>query len=143
MIFITGHTGAGTKSGRWMPVRSTSSPNPFQPTRGQGTGEKPSHLRLQSDVLRFAGQLDRLTGSYSTGGCFDARLDEEVRRHRRYPVPMALAMVDVDRFQAVQRRLRPRAGDPVPEGCGQCSPNGAARRPGEMTPRYGGEEFAR
>lgn len=140
VIFITGHTGAEYEIRALEAGAVDFIPKPFNPPVVKARAKSHLTLKLQSDILRSQASLDGLTGVFNRR-MFDARLDEEVRRHRRYQVPMALAMVDVDRFKLYNDGYGHQAGDQCLKAVASAL-NGAARRPGEMTARYGGEEFA-
>ena len=90
--------------------------------------------------LEFLSSHDSLTG-LANRRAFDETLAREYRRLRRDDRPLALIMLDVDRFKAFNDLYGHPAGDGclrrVAEAIGQ-----AVRRPGDVVARYGGEEFA-
>ncbi len=94
-----------------------------------------ANQRLEKQTL-----TDELTGLANRRRFF-GRLQEEWRRARRLRESLALVMIDVDHFKAVNDRFGHQAGD-------QCLRQLArvlrehGRRAGEMVARLGGEEFA-
>ena len=90
--------------------------------------------------LRIMVRQDGLT-SLGNRRHFDETLGTEYRRALRVGTPLALVLVDVDRFKAFNDRY----GHPAGDACLQAVAGilGAAlRRPADMAARYGGEEFA-
>ncbi len=94
-----------------------------------------ANQRLEEQTL-----TDELTGLANRRRFF-GRLQEEWRRALRQKENLALVMIDVDHFKAVNDRFGHQAGD-------QCLKQLArvlqehGRRAGEMVARLGGEEFA-
>lgn len=97
-------------------------------------------LKRQADTLRAQANLDGLTGIYNRRS-FDQKLQEECRRHRRYGVPLALAIIDVDHFKKFNDLYGHQEGDECLQQVAAII-HSCAKRPGEMAARYGGEEFA-
>jgi diguanylate cyclase (GGDEF)-like protein len=92
-----------------------------------------ARAQLQIAVVR-----DSLTGLYNRGH-FLARLREEIERSRREAQSLALILIDVDRFKAINDSFGHAAGDAVLERLGQVLVD--ALRPYDLIARYGGEEF--
>lgn len=92
-----------------------------------------ARAQLQIAVVR-----DSLTGLYNRGH-FVARLREEIERSRREPQSLALLLIDVDRFKAINDSFGHAAGDAVLERLGEVLVD--ALRPYDLIARYGGEEF--
>jgi diguanylate cyclase (GGDEF)-like protein/PAS domain S-box-containing protein len=90
--------------------------------------------------LRALAGEDGLTG-LANRRAFDDALMREHRQAKRKEKNLALVMIDVDRFKALNDRYGHLAGD-------DCLRKVAAvllaalRRPGDLAARYGGEEFA-
>jgi diguanylate cyclase (GGDEF)-like protein len=83
---------------------------------------------------------DGLTG-LGNRRLFDRRLAEECARAARHGTPLALLLVDVDHF----KRYNDHHGHPAGDAClVQVARllEQAARRPGDLVARVGGEEFA-
>jgi diguanylate cyclase (GGDEF)-like protein len=97
-----------------------------------------SNARLHQKMVRLS-QTDALTGAHNRRSLF-ARLDQELERSRRFEHPMALALVDVDRFREYNEALGHGAGDAVLRTVARLL--GAAVRRVDLVARYGGEEFA-
>lgn len=71
---------------------------------------------------------------------FDLRLDEEVRRARRFARPLSLVMLDVDRFTAVNDSFGHDVGDAVLRHVARVAQR--TTRAEALVCRFGGEEFA-
>lgn len=72
---------------------------------------------------------------------FDERLIAAARSTARSAAPLALLMIDVDRFKVLNDRFGHGRGDEVLRQISQVL-KACARRPDDMVARYGGEEFA-
>ncbi len=70
---------------------------------------------------------------------FDRRLREEVARHKRYPQPISLLMLDLDHFKRINDTFGHEAGDMVLREIGRVM--GENLRETDFAARYGGEEF--
>lgn len=89
--------------------------------------------------LRVLSTHDALTGLYNRA-FFEERLGEELLRARRYGHPLALAMLDLDHFKAVNDRFGHGAGDEVLRKFSELLRVSFRRT--DIVSRYGGEEFA-
>ena len=85
-----------------------------------------------------AALYDRLTGLYRREVVMDA-LQREIRRAARVGTPLAVIMLDVDRFKQVNDTLGHQAGDRVLGELGRRLQD--AGRAVDWLGRYGGEEF--
>jgi diguanylate cyclase (GGDEF)-like protein len=97
-----------------------------------------SNARLHQKMVQLS-QTDALTGAHNRRSLF-AHLDQELERSRRFEHPMAVALVDVDRFREYNEALGHAAGDAVLRTVAKLL-GGAVRRV-DLVARYGGEEFA-
>ena len=97
-----------------------------------------ANARLHQKMVRLS-QTDALTGAHNRRSLF-ARLDQELERSRRFEHPMAVALVDIDRFREYNEALGHAAGDQVLRTVARLL-GGAVRRV-DLVARYGGEEFA-
>ncbi|MDQ0474979.1 GGDEF domain-containing protein [Labrys wisconsinensis] len=102
-----------------------------------GTKQDVTHERALWDRLRQLAECDALTG-LANRGVFEARYDELVRSDAGNP--MALALVDLDRFKAINDLYGHAAGD-------ECLRQIAERLPrafggASLIARIGGDEFA-
>ena len=89
--------------------------------------------------LRDLAMHDGLTG-LSNRRQFDGVVDMEFRRAQRRRTPLGLLMIDVDQFKAFNDTYGHQPGDDAL--CAVARVVGAAaRRPGDLATRYGGEEF--
>lgn len=86
-----------------------------------------------------AALYDRLTGLYRREVVMDA-LSREIRRASRTHQPLAVIMLDVDRFKQINDTLGHQVGDRVLAEIGRRL--GDAGRAVDWLGRYGGEEFA-
>jgi diguanylate cyclase (GGDEF)-like protein len=101
--------------------------------------------RREARLLEVNDQLDILALTDPTTGLknvryFRARLAETLAQAARERQPVAVAVIDLDRFKAVNDRFGHPAGDRV-LGATACAIAGVCRR-GETAARVGGEEFA-
>jgi diguanylate cyclase (GGDEF)-like protein len=71
---------------------------------------------------------------------FEARLQEEFRRARRYHDPLSLLLLDLDHFKAVNDRLGHPAGDEVLKEVAAVVKR--AVRDTDVVARHGGDEFS-
>lgn len=85
-----------------------------------------------------AALYDRLTGLYRREVVLDA-LTREIRRAARIKQPLAVIMLDVDRFKQINDTLGHQAGDKVLTEIGRRMVD--AGRAVDWLGRYGGEEF--
>jgi diguanylate cyclase (GGDEF)-like protein len=97
-------------------------------------------LRLvrSQTVLRELAETDPLTGLANLRA-FRARLDEEVKRARRYRTPLTCVMADMDYLKAINDQLGHAAGDLA---IGAVARSIAEElRETDFGARYGGDEF--
>ncbi len=102
----------------------------------------PIHVkRLESKVadLQDHATIDPLTGLWNRR-VFYERLANEFARFRRYGLPLALLMVDLDGFKTINDTYGHRTGDAVL--CQTASAMKAVLRETDIAARYGGDEFA-
>ncbi|TFG49487.1 MAG: GGDEF domain-containing protein, partial [Gemmatimonadales bacterium] len=92
----------------------------------------------RSRELRRLARSDRLTG-LPNRIYLEERLATELARARRYKEPMALAILDVDRFKRFNDTWGHAAGDVVLQSVGQTLRESI--RESDVAVRYGGEEF--
>ena len=91
-------------------------------------------------AARFQALRDGLTG-LANRRCFDRTIDKELRRAARSGQPLALIMMEIDRFKEFNDHYGHPAGDA--SLCAiSAAVQGALRRPADMAARYGGEEIA-
>lgn len=96
-------------------------------------------LEAAYQQMQEQAQRDGLTGLHNRRR-FDEVLELEWRRNKRSQKPLALLMVDLDRFKQINDQFGHRVGD----HCLQVlalSLQQMGRRPGDLVARYGGEEF--
>jgi len=94
--------------------------------------------RIEERLRRLAAR-DTLTDTLSRGRFFEVAR-EELARATRYERPLALAMLDLDHFKAINDRHGHRAGDAVLRAIAGLMTRGL--RGQDHIGRYGGEEFA-
>ncbi len=112
---------------------------------------KPEHQRLlESLALQIAAALqnahlyelamvDGLTGLF-VRRYFDARIDEEIERSKRYGTPFSVVMMDVDDFKKLNDTYGHLVGDRVLKAIANVVK--AQMRGVDTAARYGGEEIA-
>jgi diguanylate cyclase (GGDEF)-like protein len=96
-------------------------------------------LAVLSNKLRELSTIDALTGIHNRRS-FDDRLNMTLAQTRRYGVPCALVMIDLDRFKSANDRHGHQAGDEVLRHIAALLDG--EKRTGDMIARYGGEELA-
>ena len=96
-------------------------------------------LRQKMDLLRADADLDSLTG-LANRRRFRVALAREVERWRRYRVPCALLMLDIDHLKAVNDQFGHPVGDMVIRQIAQTLRE--VSRDNDTAARLGGEEFA-
>lgn len=96
------------------------------------------NMRIQK-ALHTASITDELTGLYNYQ-YFRSRLDEEVRRARRYEHPLSLMMCDIDKFKRYNDTLGHPAGNVVINRIAVLIKESI--RESDIPFRYGGDEFA-
>jgi diguanylate cyclase (GGDEF)-like protein len=101
--------------------------------------ERNRDLAALSRRLHELSTIDALT-EIQNRRSFDERLHMELDRTRRYGVPCALVMIDLDRFKIVNDRHGHLAGDEVLRHVAALLE--AEKRSGDVIARYGGEELA-
>ena len=95
-------------------------------------------LRQKIDQLRADADLDSLTG-LANRRRFRVALAREVERWRRYRVPCALLMLDIDHLKSINDRFGHPAGDLVIRQIAQTLRE--VSRDNDTAARLGGEEF--
>ena len=95
-------------------------------------------MGAQEDRIARVSLTDELTGLWNRRH-FERRLDEEIHRAQRYGAPLALLVIDVDRFKRVNDRFGHRAGDRVLQAIAETVRR--EFRKSDVVCRYGGEEI--
>lgn len=106
------------------------------------TGIKQSELSLKNlaEHLKGLAETDALTG-LSNRRSFDESLQREYEAAKQSGRTLSLLLIDVDRFKAFNDRYGHLAGDVCLKSVASTI-SAAARRSGDITARFGGEEFA-
>ena len=95
--------------------------------------------RQQAEHYALSAAIDPVSGLYNRR-YFESRLEEEVQRARRNRVPVALLMLDIDDFKAINDTFGHPAGDAVIGDVAEILRTSV--RAFDVCTRYGGEEFA-
>ncbi len=98
-----------------------------------------STLQQQNQQLKVAATIDGLTG-LSNRAHFDVFLGEQFSRAAATGKPLALLLMDVDRFKSINDKHGHPAGDQVLRILGKLLRSAA--KPHDLAARYGGEEMA-
>ena len=96
-------------------------------------------LQFLTDRLHHMSTTDGLTG-IANRRCFERQLDTEWRRCLRNKMPLALVMIDIDRFKDFNDHYGHLSGDDCLIRLAQLMAS-FCKRPGDLCARYGGEEF--
>lgn len=96
-------------------------------------------LAVESARLYHQATVDNLTGLY-VRSFFMLRLEEEVRRSRRYARQFALLVMDIDKFKRVNDTYGHQAGDEVIKHVAAAVRSGI-RGGVDLPGRYGGDEL--
>lgn len=97
-------------------------------------------LNEANQKLTEQATTDSLTG-VKNRAAFDKRLQAEGRLSRRQQTPMALLMLDIDRFKSINDSYGHLAGDETLRLIAQTLKE-KLKRPADLVSRFGGEEFA-
>ena len=97
-------------------------------------------LNEANQKLTEQSTVDSLTG-VKNRDAFDKRLQAEGRISRRQQTPMAILMLDIDKFKDINDRFGHLAGDEALRIIGETLKQ-HVKRPSDLVSRYGGEEFA-
>ncbi len=92
----------------------------------------------QQEQLRAIAQTDALTG-LPNYRAFRLRLDEELKRARRYQTPLAAVMIDLDNLKPINDQLGHAAGNRAIVALAETVV--AQLRETDFAARYGGDEF--
>jgi diguanylate cyclase (GGDEF)-like protein len=95
-------------------------------------------LWLQRDDLHAMAFTDGLTGLMNRRG-FDELLEREIQRSQYTNEPIALLLIDLDHFKAINDQFGHQTGDEVIRSLGRLLH--AQTRAADSVARYGGEEF--
>lgn len=106
------------------------------------TGIKQSELSLKNlaEHMKGLAETDALTG-LSNRRSFDESLQREYEAAKQSGRPLSLLLIDVDRFKAFNDRYGHLDGDVCLKSVASAI-SAAARRSGDISARFGGEEFA-
>ena len=96
-------------------------------------------LTQANRLLHQQAMRDPVTGLHNRR-YLDESLPREVSRARRRNRPLAIMMIDIDRFKEINDTLGHASGDAVLRAVGQCLVTGS--RGEDIVARYGGDEFA-
>ena len=102
--------------------------------------DKEAELEALNGQLTLAANTDGLTG-LANRRAFDDRLRQHMNLAARGGVQLSLLLIDVDRFKAYNDTYGHPAGDECLKRIAKCM-GAIARRPSDLTARYGGEELA-
>jgi diguanylate cyclase (GGDEF)-like protein/PAS domain S-box-containing protein len=96
--------------------------------------------KLLEQKLEAQALTDGLTG-LANRRCFDETLDREWRRTQRDDTHLSLLLLDLDHFKSLNDEYGHQVGDDCLRAVA-AAVKAAARRPGDLSARYGGEEIA-
>lgn len=96
-------------------------------------------LNEANHELERKSSIDALTG-VANRRSYDKKVVAEARRSRREKTPLAIAMLDIDNFKAVNDTFGHQCGDEALKHFANVLKN-CIKRPSDVICRYGGEEF--
>lgn len=102
------------------------------------TGETVRYIGAIQDRLTELSITDELTGLFNRRYFFHT-LEEEIKKAKRYKLPLSLVMADIDRFKKVNDTYGHLVGDQVLRKIAQLMGN--SFRKTDIMARYGGEEL--
>ncbi len=111
---------------------------PFSPRELKARIERTLRLTRRETELQALARTDPLTGLANLRA-FRTRLDDEVKRARRYHTPLACVMVDMDNLKPVNDELGHAAGDQAIRSVADVIQQ--ELRETDFGARYGGDEF--
>ncbi|MEO0649275.1 MAG: diguanylate cyclase [Planctomycetota bacterium] len=129
--------GQGMQAPAWDLVPRTASSEELRVRVARLLGETRLHRELR-DLRHRASHDDRT--DLLRPRAFQARLEEHFSAAQRHGLPMTLAMVDLDRFGAVNKEFDHTVGDEVIERVGEAVRR--SLRAEDVAGRVGGDEFA-
>jgi len=97
------------------------------------------HNARLHNFVKHQAVTDSLTGT-ANRRAFNDRLEEELRRSKRYQRPFSLLILDLDGFKAVNDTYGHMVGDQTLQAVAECLQ--AEVRDTDFLARYGGDEFA-
>ena len=106
----------------------------------QTVAERTAQLAKANELLARLSFLDPVTG-IANRRRFDETLESEWRRAVRLGTPLALVMIDIDEFKALNDSYGHPRGDEVLRDVAEVLGEGLPRS-GDLLARFGGEEFA-
>jgi len=110
VIFVTGQSDSAAEVRGLAAGAVDFIVKPFNPVIVRARARAHLTIKRQSDLLRELAYTDALTG-VANRRCFDLRLQNEFLRAQRSGTPLALMMIDVDRFSQYNDRYGYQAGD--------------------------------
>jgi diguanylate cyclase (GGDEF)-like protein len=113
---------------------------PFNPAIVRARAKAHLTIKRQADLLRELTRTDALTGA-ANRRCFDERLEQEFARAQRNGTPLAMLMIDVDRFRQYNEHYGHQAGDDCLRLIAAAL-RGRIQRAGDTFARYRGDAFA-
>jgi diguanylate cyclase (GGDEF)-like protein len=112
---------------------------PFDPAELRARVRAAMRMKFMMDLLAKKAQIDALTGLWNRR-YFDDRLEAELSLARRSPRALAVLMIDLDRFKAINDTFGHATGDEVLRRVAALL--GESVRAEDIVCRIGGEEFA-
>jgi diguanylate cyclase (GGDEF)-like protein len=112
---------------------------PFDPAELRARVRAALRLKFMMDLLAKKAQIDALTGLWNRR-YFDDRLDAELSMARRSPRPLAVLMIDIDKFKSINDTHGHLFGSRALVEAATVI-RGSARET-DVVARFGGDEFA-